>query len=110
MELDIIPYENCNLMSVVGRVDSLTAPRLGEMLKELFKAGNYKVVIDLEQVNYVSSAGLRVLIDAQKTCKQQGGKVALTRVPQRIYETLDLAGLTTLFYIDSDVNTCVTSM
>lgn len=110
MEINVTLYENCSLVTVSGRVDSLTAPQFNEALKKLFQDEQYKVVIDLEHVNYVSSAGLRVLIDAQKTCKPQGGLVALAHVPQRIYETLELAGLTSLFRIENDPSKCFTNM
>ena len=52
----------------------------------------------MSSVDYVSSAGLRVMIDAQKTCKQNNkGEVVLVKVPKRIFETLELAGFVPLF-------------
>lgn len=109
MEINITPHASRELVSVSGRVDSLTAPRLGEALKALFQNEKYNVIIELKRVNYVSSAGLRVLIDAQKTCKPHNGQVILAGVPQRIQETLELAGLTTLFRIENDASTLLSS-
>ncbi len=97
MELNAIPLNDQDVVQISGRVDSLTAPRLACAIKNILDTGRYNIVLDLTHVNYVSSAGLRVLIDAQKTCKPHGGEVALTGVPQRIYETLELAGLVSLF-------------
>jgi anti-sigma B factor antagonist len=103
MDIRMTSYEMYELLTVSGRVDSLTAPRLGEALKEVFQAEKYQVILDLNQVNYVSSAGLRVLIDAQKICKPHNGQVILIGVPQRILETLELAGLTALFRIEANL-------
>ncbi len=59
-------------------------------------------------VEYVSSAGLRVLISVQKTCKRWNrGHLVLAEVPQRVYETLDLAGFLPLFDIFDDVTSAV---
>jgi anti-sigma B factor antagonist len=104
MEINTTTHDSYELVNVSGRVDSLTAPRLGEALKAVFQNEKYNVIINLQQVNYVSSAGLRVLIDAQKICKPHGGQVTLLGVPQRILETLDLAGLTTLFHIETSLS------
>jgi anti-sigma B factor antagonist len=61
-------------------------------------------------VTYVSSAGLRVLIDTQKTCKALNrGELVLARVPPRIYETLDLAGFVPLFKFFDDTTAAVGS-
>jgi anti-sigma B factor antagonist len=102
MEISTTSHEQYEFLSIAGRVDSLTAPRLGEALKVVFNGEKYNVKIDLQQVNYVSSAGLRVLIDAQKICKPHNGQVTLLNVPQRILETLELAGLTALFHIETN--------
>ena len=103
MEITATEYKHCDLVVVTGRVDSYTAPQLADALRSLTDKGRYKIALDLNDVNYVSSAGLRVLIDTQKTCKHLGrGEVVLACVPQRIYETLDLAGFVPLFkFFDS---------
>ena len=62
-------------------------------------------------VEFLSSAGLRVLIDVQKTCKRWNrGELVLANVPQRIYETLDLAGFVPLFKFFDDVVEAVGSL
>jgi anti-sigma B factor antagonist len=66
--------------------------------------GRYKIVLDMSDVEFTSSAGLRVIINAQKACKKTNrGEVALAAVPERIYETLDFAGLLPIFNIYGDV-------
>jgi anti-sigma B factor antagonist len=58
----------------------------------------------MSDVNFISSAGLRVLIDVQKTCKRWNrGQLILAALPERIYETLDLARFLPLFTIFDDV-------
>jgi anti-sigma B factor antagonist len=58
----------------------------------------------MSDVEFLSSAGLRVLINVQKTCKRWNrGELVLANVTQRIQETLDLAGFVPLFRFSDDV-------
>lgn len=98
MEITTTHYKHCVLLKVKGRVDSATASKLAETLNSLVASGHFKFVLDLSEVDFMSSAGLRVLIATQKTCKRYNrGQVVLALVPQRIYEALDLAGFVPLF-------------
>ena len=98
MEVTTTQYKHCDLVKASGRVDSATAPQLAEVLDGITDSGRYKIVLDLSDVEFMSSAGLRVLISTQKTCKRYNrGEVFLAVVPERIYEALDLAGFVPLF-------------
>jgi anti-sigma B factor antagonist len=58
----------------------------------------------MSDVDFISSAGLRVLINVQKTCKRWNrGELILVLVPERIHEALDLAGFVPLFKFYDDV-------
>ena len=93
MEINTTHYKHSDLVKVTGRVDSFTAPKLGEVMELITEAGRYKIAFDMSELEYMSSAGLRVLISTQKTCKRYNrGEVVLACVPQRIYDALDLAG------------------
>jgi anti-anti-sigma factor len=108
MEIIKTEYTRCDLVKITGRVDSFTAPKLGESLNEMTQTGKYHLVLDMGDVEYVSSAGLRVMIDIQKTCKQQNrGEVLLVNVPKRIFETLELAGFVPLFRFFDNVTEAV---
>ena len=87
---------------------SATAPKLTESLNKLTEDGHYKIVLDLSQVDYMSSAGFRAMLAALKTCKRYNrGDVYLASVPKMIQEALDLTGMTPLFKVYSDVTTAV---
>ena len=104
MEVTTHPYKRCDVVAASGRVDSQTAPQLETVFQEILDAGRFNIVFDINDVDFVSSAGLRVMIAVQKTCKKWNrGELVLANVPQRIYETLDLAGFVPLFQIHDDV-------
>jgi anti-sigma B factor antagonist len=104
MELTTEQLKRCDLVKAAGRIDSQAAPQLAEALNAITEAGRFKIVLDMSDVNFISSAGLRVLIDVQKTCKRWNrGQLVLAAMPERIYETLDLTGFVPLFNIFDDV-------
>ena len=82
------------LMTAEGRVDSSNAAQLDGTLKEIMNDGTYNIVLNLNQVNYMSSAGLRALVSALRECKKHRGDVRLSSPSERVAEVLDLAGLT----------------
>ncbi len=108
MEITTQQFKHCDLINIIGRVDSSTAPKLSEAFDAIIKDGRFKIVVDMEKLEYMSSAGFRALIAAQRNCKRfSRGEVVLTNVPDNIRSTLELAGFTTLFQILSDVTTAV---
>lgn len=110
MEVTTIQYKHCDLIKAKGRVDSATATQLSEALDAVTNDGRFKIVLDMSEVEYMSSAGLRVLIGTQKQCKRYNrGEVILAQVPKRIYDALELAGFVPLFKFFDDVLAAVGS-
>lgn len=98
MEIATREFKRCAVIEVSGRIDSATAPELAETFNEFTDEGQYNLVLDMGDVDFISSAGLRVLIDTQKTCQRLNrGKLVLADVPEHIYEAFDLAGFVALF-------------
>ncbi|MFM8322722.1 MAG: STAS domain-containing protein [Chloroflexota bacterium] len=111
MEIINTSYKHCDLVKVNGRIDSATSPQLAKALDEITEAGRFKIVLDLSEVEFMSSAGLRVLIGTQKTCKRYNrGEVVLAGVPKRIYDALELAGFVPLFKFHDNVLDAVGSI
>ena len=108
MEIRITNYKRCDVIKIIGRVDSSTAPILEQNIKNLMEAGHYHIILDLSEMEFISSAGLRVLISAHKNGRRYNrGEVVLAAVPTNILKALDLAGFTSLFHLQKDVLTAV---
>ena len=105
MEISTTQYKRCDVIKVDGRIDSASAPELHDAFNKLLEDNRFHLVFNMEAVNFISSAGLRVLISTQKNCKRfNRGELVLTNVPENIMAALDLAGFTSLFKIfDSEV-------
>ena len=108
MEFVITEYKHCDLLAISGRVDSYTSPRIEEALNALLVDGHCNIVVDLQEVSYLSSSGMLTLINALKQCKQTNrGKIVLANVSERVLNSLELAGFNRLFEIYNDVVTAV---
>ena len=98
MEVATKEFNRCAVVEPSGRVDSATAPQLAAVFDEFLEKGQYNLVLDMGDVDFISSAGLRVLIDTQKKCQRLNrGELVLAEVPENIYEAFDLAGFLPLF-------------
>ncbi len=92
--------ENCVLFILTGRIDGNSAPSFELAIRKAQDKGNYKLVLNMAEVNYMSSAGLRILISSSREArKHRGGDVRLAEINERIADVLNLAGLTPLFQI-----------
>ncbi len=85
-------------VDVNGRIDTTTAPSLEETLKESYDSCN-KLIIDFAQVEYISSAGLRVLLSAQKVMGKKGGLV-IRNVDEAIMEIFEVTGFSDILTIE----------
>jgi len=98
MEITTQEFKHCDLIKVKGRVDSATAPQFSKALEKANDNGRFKIAIDMSELEYMSSAGFRALLAAQRNSKRYNrGEVVLVSVPDRIREALELAGFTELF-------------
>lgn len=97
MEVTTKELRRCDVVIAKGRIDTATVKTLAQALREIKESGRYKIVLDMKEITYISSAGLSELIDTQNTCKHHNGSLVLAEVPQRIKEAFDLAGLTPMF-------------
>lgn len=105
MDITTTELRRCDVLAVKGRIDASTVKDFAQALHHLTEAGHYKIVINMKDVAYISSAGLSELINTQKICKYlKRGEVVLAEISPRVREVLELAGLTPLFKIfDSEL-------
>ena len=84
--------------SLEGRLDTVSAPELEAELKDALD-GVSELTLDLEKLEYISSAGLRVLLTAQKTMAKQGS-MKLVHVNDLVMEILEVTGFVDILTIE----------
>ena len=92
------------------RVDTNNSPEVEKVIQENIGSGDGKLVIDFGQVDYVSSAGLRVLLKTAKQMRQGGGKLALCGLNDQNREVLDVSGFLDILDCHETLDGCVAAM
>ena len=111
MEVTAQRFTNCDLVKATGRVDAYTAPQLREALAAITSADRFHIVFDMSKVEYISTAGLLVLVDTLKECKRfNRGKLVLASVSPLVHRSLEVAGFYTVFDVYETTLEAVGSM
>lgn len=97
MTIDKMQKEETVTLKIDGRVDTTTAPALGTAIEELDSSVK-KLVLDMSGVVYISSAGLRVLLAAQKKMNK-AGSMKLTGVCESVMEVFEMTGFADILTI-----------
>ena len=97
MEIIAHDYPHAAVIRVIGRVDAGTYVVLENKIKEFLDAGQRRIVLEMDGTEYLSSAGVRVLISTQKTLKERGGRLSIAQPSDRVTDVLKLAGVDVLF-------------
>lgn len=104
MEITIRELKNVDVVEVAGRIDSSTAQQLDQALKGLVENRRTRIVLDLAQVDYCSSAGLRSMVSCLREVQKPifSGDLRIAQPSTRVQEVLSLAGLDSVFKIYDD--------
>lgn len=97
------------ILTLVGRLDTETAPDFELAAHDLFEAGGRQFVVDLGQISYVSSAGLRVLLALAKKVEGQGA-MRLSSLQPVVKEVFEKSGFARLFQIFPRLDAAVASL
>ena len=98
IETETLP-DGVVLLALTGYLDAHTFERLEEVISTEFAKGHYRLVINLEKVEYISSAGAGVFIGALSEAHEHNGNIVLMNPTTNVREVFDLLGLMQIFPI-----------
>ncbi len=101
---------NATVVTLTGRLDAVTAPEYEKKLNELIAGAEARFVFDFDQLDYISSAGLRVLLSTAKRLKGKGGLMRFANVKGAIKEVFDISGFGSIFQMDDSVDAALTNL
>ena len=99
MTIEIVKGNEETVLMISGRLDTNTAPVLEKTIREDIRE-NATLVLDMKELEYISSAGLRVLLSAQKRM-QRNGAMKLIHVCEIVKEVLEMTGFADILHIES---------
>jgi len=87
------------LVRLNGSLDMYSFPRLEAQLNAFFRSGQYSVILDCRNLDYIGSAGLGALIALAKQARELNGDIRLLNLPARIYKITELLGFTKILQV-----------
>lgn len=109
IQFDTQTQDDILIVSIVGSLDAITSEEATEYLNNLIQDDAAQVVLNLETLEYISSAGVRVLLGAIKATRSAGGDLRLAQITNQVLETLEMAGITSIVKYYDEVNSAVVS-
>ncbi|MCL2078271.1 MAG: STAS domain-containing protein [Oscillospiraceae bacterium] len=98
MEIDKAQNGDICVLTLTGRLDTATSPKLQEILTETISSSE-KIELDFAAVDYVSSAGLRVLLSGEKNVKVNGKTMTLKNILPEVMEVFEITGFSGILTI-----------
>jgi anti-sigma B factor antagonist len=103
VEIDVSERDDHAVVKVRGEVDLTSSSRLREALVDLTEVSEPKLVVDLEEVGFIDSTGIGVLVGGVKRARNHGGDLSLVCTQRRILKVLEITGLVQVFEVHSSL-------
>ncbi|WP_045222783.1 STAS domain-containing protein [Desulfonatronum thioautotrophicum] len=97
MEFSSTKVQQGVTIKATGRMDTITAPSFEEECLRWMEQGDVTLIIDFSGLEYISSAGLRVILGIGKKLKNQGGLLVFGGMSSMVREVFDISGFTSIF-------------
>lgn len=97
MELNVIKGDK-TIVELIGRLDTTSVEEFNEEIAEIV-AENKNIIFDCNELEYISSSGLRSLLNLHKQLKAEGGQLAIRNLQQTVKSVFDLTGFTMMMNI-----------
>jgi len=104
LEIAVKDEQKTTVIRVAGRIDIQSAPDLHATFKAI---GRWPVVVDLDQVSYMDSSGVGVLVSGMRTAREKGLRFTLAGVNGRVRDVLEITKLDELFEIFPDTASAI---
>ena len=99
MKLSVKTAKDVKVLDFEGKLDTQTSPDAQSELTRLIEEGARKIVVNFDKLDYVSSAGLRVLLAAAKQLKAENGELRICCLKKLVKEVFDISGFITIFKV-----------
>lgn len=103
MKIDVETIQQVTVVKLDGDVDANTAPTVQEKVLPLVQASG-KILLDMTNVPYMSSAGLRTLLSLYRQVTAQDGKLVLVGLSEEIEDTMSITGFLDFFTVSSTID------
>ncbi len=99
MEFTVDEFGDVRAVRITGNLDTQTSPVAQEQMTQLIDNGARKILVDFENLNYISSSGLRMLLVATQRLEDTSGQLRICNPNKMVREVFDTAGFSEIFSV-----------
>ncbi len=99
MEIAVSDAGEIKVVRIEGKLDTQSSPHAQAQLTQLIDQGATKLVVNFEKLDYISSAGLRILLAVAKRLKGDSGELRICSLNEVVQEVFDISGFTTILTV-----------
>jgi anti-sigma B factor antagonist len=110
MDITETKHDEYSIFKLNGRLDSNTATGFEQKLFESIENGTQRLILDFQDLDYISSAGLRVILKATKNLKTSEGKLVLCAMQDYVKEVFEISGFDSFLPIEATLDDAVKSV
>ncbi len=99
MEISVTESGDVRILSFQGNLDTNTSPQAESEINSLIDAGTQKLLVNFEKLDYISSAGLRILLATAKKLKASEGDLKICGLNETVQEVFDISGFATILSV-----------
>lgn len=99
MEISIRDSGEMKVLDFEGSLDTNTAPDAQKRMEEVIEQGHHKILVQFKKLDYISSAGLRILLVAAKKLKKSGGELRICQMNDDVREVFEISGFDTILSV-----------
>jgi anti-sigma B factor antagonist len=99
MEITTRTHGDAWIVAIAGKLDSVTSPRAQQAFEAIVSGGGRKLAVDFSELDYISSAGLRVLLGTAKKVGATGGALRAFGLNETVREVFDISGFSTILAV-----------
>ena len=107
MDITETKHDQYSVFKLNGRLDSNTAMGFEQKLFDCIENGTQRLILDFEELDYISSAGLRVILKATKSLKSTEGKLVLCEMQDYVKEVFEISGFDSFLPIEATLDDAV---
>ncbi len=110
MEINAAKEKNALIVSVKGKIDAISAPEFEKQLEDWMNQGETDFIINLDELDYISSAGLRSVLVTAKKLKVKNGRIFLAALTDVVKDVFDISGFSSIIPIYESVESALAEM
>jgi anti-anti-sigma factor len=92
-------HDDITLIKLAGSLDAVTASDFSKLLKQEIADGSRKFICNLEELEYIASAGLGIFISTNESLRSEGGEIRISSINKKIYNILNILGFIDFFLV-----------